>query len=131
MGHFRLLFVYFRSFQTIDIIKTVDFSGIRTQILGVEGDHADRLVTTTTTASKPHQSRSKNNHDSIFCCNCCCSFGGENVWSNHHLRRTKRNSAPLDADSGPKGELLSSPSLNVARRRTVCPLWNRRKQSVS
>ena len=50
MGHFRLLFVYFRSFQTIDIIKTVDFSGIRTQILGVEGDHADRLVTTTTTA---------------------------------------------------------------------------------
>ena len=50
MGHFRLLFVYFRSFQTIDIIKTVDFSGIRTQILGVEGDHADRLATTTTTA---------------------------------------------------------------------------------
>ena len=50
MGHFRLLFVYFRSFQTIDIIKTVDFSGIRTQILGVEGNHTDRLVTTTTTA---------------------------------------------------------------------------------
>ena len=48
MGHPRpFLFVYFRSFQTIYRIKTVDFSGIRTQIVGVEGEHADHLTTTT------------------------------------------------------------------------------------
>ena len=47
MGHPRPLFVYFRSFQTIYRIKTVDFSGIRTRIVGVEGEHADHLNTTT------------------------------------------------------------------------------------
>ena len=40
-------FVYFRSFQTIFKIKTVDFSRIRTQIDEVEGEHADHLTTTT------------------------------------------------------------------------------------
>ena len=40
-------FVYFRSFQTIYKIKTVDFSRIRTQINEVEGEHADHLTTTT------------------------------------------------------------------------------------
>ena len=42
------LFVYFRSFQTqILQKKTVGFSGIRTQIVGVESEHADHLTTTT------------------------------------------------------------------------------------
>ena len=48
----RPLFVYFRSFQGIYWIKTVDFSGIRTRINGVEGNHADHLITTT--AQKKH-----------------------------------------------------------------------------
>ena len=47
MGRSRPLFVYFRSFQTIYRIKTVGFSGIRTRIVGVEGEHADHLNTTT------------------------------------------------------------------------------------
>ena len=47
MGHHRPLCVYFRSFQAIYRIKTVDFSGIRTQIVVVEGKHADHLTTTT------------------------------------------------------------------------------------
>ena len=46
MGHPRPLFVYFRSFQTIYRIKTVDFSGIRTRIIGIEGEHADHLTST-------------------------------------------------------------------------------------
>ena len=46
MGHSRPLFVHFRSFQTIDSIKTVDFSGIRTWIVGLECEHADHLTTT-------------------------------------------------------------------------------------
>ena len=38
-------FVYcYRSFQ---IQKNVHFSGIRTQMVGVEGEHADHLTTTT------------------------------------------------------------------------------------
>ena len=42
------LFFYFRSFQTqILQKKTVGFSGIRTRIVGLEGDHADHLTTTT------------------------------------------------------------------------------------
>ena len=47
MGHPRPLFVYFRSFQTIYRIKTVDFSGIRTRIVRVEGENADHSTTTT------------------------------------------------------------------------------------
>ena len=47
MGHPRPLFDYFRSFQTIYRINTVGFSGIRTRIVGVEGEHADHLTTTT------------------------------------------------------------------------------------
>ena len=41
----RSLFVYFRSFQAT---KTVDRSGIQTQIVKVEDEHADFLTTTTT-----------------------------------------------------------------------------------
>ena len=41
-----LFLIIFCSFQTIDRIKTVDFSGIRTRIVGVEGEHADHLTTT-------------------------------------------------------------------------------------
>ena len=33
--------------------KTVYFSGIRTQIVGVEGEHADHLTTTTTHGPPP------------------------------------------------------------------------------
>ena len=47
MGHPRPLIVYFRSFQTIYRIKTVDFSGIRTRIVWAEGKHGNHLTTTT------------------------------------------------------------------------------------
>ena len=43
----RPLFAYFQSCQTIYQTKTVDFSGIRTQVIGAEGDYADHLTTTT------------------------------------------------------------------------------------
>ena len=47
MGMPRHLFVYFRSFQTIYRIKTVDFSsGIRTEIVREEVKYADHLTTT-------------------------------------------------------------------------------------
>ena len=45
--HPRPLFAYVRSFQAIYRIKTVDFIGIRTRIVGVEGEHADHLTTNT------------------------------------------------------------------------------------
>ena len=57
MGQPRTLFVYFRSFQTQFDRKIVAFSGIRTQIIRVEGEHAgyhhhhDNLTTTTTNLS--------------------------------------------------------------------------------
>ena len=41
------LFVYFCSFQAQFYRKNVDFSGIRTRIVGVEGEYADHLTTTT------------------------------------------------------------------------------------
>ena len=44
MGHPRPLFVYF---QRVLKNKTVGFSGIRTGIAGVEGEHAVHLTTTT------------------------------------------------------------------------------------
>ena len=47
IGNHWPLFDYFCSFQTIYRIKTVDLSGIRTQIIRVEGKHADHLNTTT------------------------------------------------------------------------------------
>ena len=47
MGQPRPLFVYFRSFQTIHRIKTVDFSGIQTRIDRAKGKNADHLTTTT------------------------------------------------------------------------------------
>ena len=37
-------------FQFYKMSQIVDFSGIRTQILRIEGKHADHLTTTTTTA---------------------------------------------------------------------------------
>ena len=43
----RPIFIYFRSFQTIYRIKTVDFSGIGTRIIGLEGKDADHFTTTT------------------------------------------------------------------------------------
>ena len=48
MGQPRPLF-YFRSFHTFHILlkKTVSVSGIRTGIVGKEGEHADHLTTTT------------------------------------------------------------------------------------
>ena len=45
MGQPRALFVYFLSLQQF-YRKIVDFSGIRTQIIGVEGKHADHLTIT-------------------------------------------------------------------------------------
>ena len=49
----RPLFVYFRSFQTQFVKeKTVGFWGIRTRIVGVEGEHADNLTTTTANCIK-------------------------------------------------------------------------------
>ena len=46
-----LFFVYFCSFSnTIFTEKIVDFSGIRTQIFVLEGEHADHLTTTTALA---------------------------------------------------------------------------------
>ena len=43
-GPSRPLFVYFRSSQTIYRVKTVEFSRIRTQIVGIDGKHTDRLT---------------------------------------------------------------------------------------
>ena len=42
-----LFFVYVHSFQTKYSRKTAGFSWIRTQIVGIEGEHADHLTTTT------------------------------------------------------------------------------------
>ena len=47
MDHQRPLFVFIRSFQTIYILKTLDYSGIRTCIVIIEGEHTDYLTTTT------------------------------------------------------------------------------------
>ena len=48
MGQPRPIFVYFHSFQAqILQKKTIGFSGIQTQIVGVEGEHSDHLTTTT------------------------------------------------------------------------------------
>ena len=44
-GLFLFIFVLFKQFYRI---KTVDFSGIRTWIVGIEGKHADHLTRTTT-----------------------------------------------------------------------------------
>ena len=44
--------VYFRSFQTQYCRKIVGFSGIRTWIVGVEGEYANHLTTTTTQLGK-------------------------------------------------------------------------------
>ena len=52
MAQPRPLFVYFRSFQIQFYRKIVDSSRIRTQIVGVEGEHADHLTTTTTVLIK-------------------------------------------------------------------------------
>ena len=46
MDQTRPLFVYFRSFQTIYRIKTVDFSRIRTWMHRIEDENADHLTTT-------------------------------------------------------------------------------------
>ena len=46
MGQPRHLFVYFHSFQTQFYRLTVGFSGIRTRIVRVEGEHADHITIT-------------------------------------------------------------------------------------
>ena len=46
MVHPRPHLVYFRSYKTICLTKTVDFNWIRTPIVTVEGKHADHLTTT-------------------------------------------------------------------------------------
>ena len=47
MGQSRpFLFIFFLLKHILQE-KTVDFSGTHTQIVGVEGDHADHLTTTT------------------------------------------------------------------------------------
>ena len=53
MGQPRHLFIYFRWFQTHILQKKlyVVYSGIRTGIVGVEGEHADHLTTTTSLES--------------------------------------------------------------------------------
>ena len=52
MGQPRPLFVYFLSFSNANSTKkTVGFSGIRTRIVWVEGEHADPLTTTTADSS--------------------------------------------------------------------------------
>ena len=51
--------VYFRSFQTIYRIKTVDLSGIQTWIDGIEGKNADHLTTTTTAQQESKSFTSK------------------------------------------------------------------------
>ena len=47
MGQPRPLFVYFRTFQIQFYRKIVDFSGIRTQVIRIEGEHTDHLTITT------------------------------------------------------------------------------------
>ena len=47
MGQSRPIFVYFRSFQIQFYRNNLDLSGIRTQIVRVEGEHTDHLTTTT------------------------------------------------------------------------------------
>ena len=46
MGQPRPLLIYFRSFRQQFCSKMLDFSGIRTRIVGLEGDQADHLTTT-------------------------------------------------------------------------------------
>ena len=48
MGQPRPLFFIFSNTNLTE--KTVGISGIRTRIVGVEGEHADHLTTTTTMA---------------------------------------------------------------------------------
>ena len=47
MGQPRPLFVLFSFFSITILQKIVDLSGIRTRIVGVEGQHVDHLTTTT------------------------------------------------------------------------------------
>ena len=48
MGQTWPLFCFFCSFLNTNFTgKTVDVSGIRTRIVGVEGEHTDHLTTTT------------------------------------------------------------------------------------
>ena len=49
-----LFFVYFVLFKHNITEKTVDFSGIRTRIVGVEGKNADHFTTTTAQAWAIH-----------------------------------------------------------------------------
>ena len=50
-------FVFFSSFQIQFYRKSVDFNRIRTQIVGVEGEHTDHLTTTTAALFSTGESR--------------------------------------------------------------------------
>ena len=58
-GFISVIFVFVLSQQFTDNILKVDFSGTRTQIIGVDGDQADHLTTTTAPCffTNPLQSR--------------------------------------------------------------------------
>ena len=49
--------VYFLSFQSQILQKTVGISEIRTQIVRVEGEHADHLTTTTAQSKNTYMLR--------------------------------------------------------------------------
>ena len=47
MGHSRPLFQLFSSFRTVQLLKNVAASGIRTRIVRAVGENADHYATTT------------------------------------------------------------------------------------
>ena len=68
-GKPRPLFVYYRSFHIQLHGNIVDFSEIRTHIVGVEGEHADHLTTSTallTFLSDQKKNRRKNFSQILF-----------------------------------------------------------------
>ena len=50
MGHSRPLFHLFLSFHTVQLLKNLAASGIRTRIVRAEGENADHYTTTTAQA---------------------------------------------------------------------------------
>ena len=68
MGQTRPLFCVLLSFFTG---KTVDVSEIRTQIVGKQGEHADRLTTTTAKGSQIFDETSLANFSDKLCCSNC------------------------------------------------------------
>ena len=52
MGHSRPLFHLFSSFRTVQLLKNLAASGIRTQIFGAVGENTDHYTTTTALLQK-------------------------------------------------------------------------------